>query len=170
MFEILAAWRTVLHISEWTGLSLGALAGAVALFIFVPTARQIAILGGITVVIVYFSVLYGDAKGRADVKAQWDAAEVQAEKARQERDATVAKEIEAKFATAFADDGKAKQDEIDALKAVAASGDSCPLGDAALQLRGVTKADSLPNPSGKPAGDLRKTPPAGAVPAGGRKR
>lgn len=167
MFEILAAWRTVLHISEWTGLSIGALAGAVALFIFVPTARQIAILAGAAVVIAYFAVVYGDTKGRADVKAQWDAAEVQAEQARVARDAQVAQEIEAKFAAAFADDGKAKQDEIDTLKAVAAAGDSCPLGDAALQLRnGPVKTDGVPLPRRKPAGDLRKAAQNGRAPAG----
>jgi PUCC protein len=53
MFEglqaIVAAWRAVAHISEWIGLSVGALAGLGALVYFDPPARKAAIGGGIAV-------------------------------------------------------------------------------------------------------------------------
>ena len=46
MFEALAtffqAWQTVVHISEWTGMSIGALAALVAIIWFVPPLRTVA--------------------------------------------------------------------------------------------------------------------------------
>jgi len=76
--NILAAWREILHISAWTGLSLGALAGLAALFYFVPLARKLAVAGAITVLVGWFGLIHGDAVGRADVQMQWNDAKAAA--------------------------------------------------------------------------------------------
>src|SRR5262249_27315098 len=74
MFEALqaagAAWRTITHISEWTGLSLGALAACGAVLYFEPAARQVAIGGAVAVGIGWTCLVHGHAVGVADRDAQ----------------------------------------------------------------------------------------------------
>ena len=75
MFEVLgdiaSGWRTILHISEWSGLSIGTLAIGVFLFIYVPLARKAVILVAIGALISLVSVIHGDRVGSADVHAEW---------------------------------------------------------------------------------------------------
>lgn len=145
MFEALGmiagAWREVLHVSEWTGLTVGALAGLGALAWFYPPLRTLAISVAVNAVCVYAGVIYGNHIGRADVKAQWDAAIVKAEKAEAERTAKIAADTEAKY-TPVIDEMTRKQKERDAYVrklekdlSVAKSGSACFIGAPHLQLR-----------------------------------
>ena len=144
--DIAAAWRTIAHLSEWTGLSVGALAGLAALAYFVPLARRIAIAAGLSVAIAWAALMHGDAVGRADVQKQWDDAKAAAVKAEAERDAAVERELEQKYQPALADlqkqsdDHKAKADsyesKIAALAKRAPASGHCLLGAAADRLRG----------------------------------
>lgn len=102
MFEgiagLLAVWRTVLHVSGWTGLSVGALA-AIALVVYLnPALLRPAIRAAVVIAVAYAGVLYGDATGRADVEAQWKDAREAAIAAEQERDAAIAEGLERKYA------------------------------------------------------------------------
>jgi hypothetical protein len=143
--NILAAWREILHISAWTGLSLGALAGLAALFYFVPLARKLAVAGAITVLVGWFGLIHGDAVGRADVQMQWNDAKAAALKAQTERDDQVEQSLKAKYEPKLAelqqqsDAHKARGDSYEQkLQHLAAqkrpspaAGASCQLGAAA---------------------------------------
>lgn len=158
MFEgirgALAAWREVLHISEWSGLSIGALAGLGALFYFVPLARKLAVVIAINVLIAWACLIHGDQVGRADLQKQWDEARVEAAKEQADRDSKVALELDQKYRPKLAelqkqsDDRKKQVDDYESkilsLWTAGASGpaktakpaaDHCLLGAAALRLR-----------------------------------
>src|SRR5262245_19829035 len=120
MFEIaasvLSAWRTILHVSEWTGLSVGALAGLAFLAWPSPAARTFAIRAALVIAAAYGGTTYGNHVGRADVMAQWEAAKAAAEQARKERDAAIAAELEQKYApviTALQRDSDARQQLVE---------------------------------------------------------
>src|SRR5580704_8003828 len=93
--DLAAAWRTVAHISEWTGLSIGALAAGAALFYFVPLARKAVVIGGVVVVVGFLGTIHGDRVGRADLQAQWDDARAKAVEAEKKRDADIERTLEA---------------------------------------------------------------------------
>jgi hypothetical protein len=151
MFEwlqsALAAWRTIVHISEWSGLSIGALAAGAALVYLVPPARKLVIIGAITVLVGWVCLIHGDKVGRADLQKQWDDAKAAAEQAQTERDATIERDLETKYQPQLAelqkqsDERKAKADSYEkkiALlaknpKSTAAPG--CELGAAAVRVR-----------------------------------
>ena len=140
MFEALgaigAAWRTVLHVSEWSGLSLGVLAGLGLLVYLDPAARRLALIAGLAVAVGFSCILYGDSTGRADVQAQWDA-----EKAKTAELASTAERTAAADDTARAGaiEAKAKEQhekdlaEIDRLK----HSNACTFDDDDVAARGV---------------------------------
>lgn len=136
-FNLFAAWRSILHISEWTGLSLGALA-AIGIVVYLdPRLLKPAIIGAIALALVYGGTLYGDATGRADVKAQWADARKAEIAAAQERDAMTEQQLEAKYAPQLAE--LQKQINADSKgpdNAVAnAVSDGCKLGARANRVR-----------------------------------
>lgn len=131
---MLGIWTEVLRVGAWTGLSVGAVAGLGALAFYVPAVRGPAIGLAIAIGCFYGGELHGNSVGRADVKAQWDAADAQAAAEREERDASIAKEIEAKYAPQIAaqeaEDGKVANGALAAI-----AGAACPLGSEPLKLR-----------------------------------
>lgn len=146
MLEALAAWREVLHVSEWTGMSVGALAGLALLgYLAWPIAivRYFVLIGAFVIVTNYGTAIYVNHVSRADVMAQWNEAKAAAEEARKNRDATIAREIEAKYAPQIADqqkqvgelDAQVRDYEKQILAQLAGGGGRCELGDDALRLR-----------------------------------
>lgn len=121
----------IAQLGAWTGLSVGALATLAALFYFVAPLRGVLIAAAVTVIAAYSSGLYWNHVGRADVQAQWSAANAAAAVAAKARDAAIAAELEREFPATKADPDDAK---ILADLSAAASG-SCQLGAAALRLR-----------------------------------
>ncbi len=144
MFEIFAAWREILHISEWTGLSVGALAAMAFIVYLDPRLLKPALIAGGVVAIAYFSMIYGDKVGRADVQAQWDAAREAAVKAQDRRDTSIDKTLQEKYAQAL-QALQSQKDRADAndekVKFLQGSGKpkpvsaSCQLGTAANRVR-----------------------------------
>lgn len=67
---IYSVWHSVVFVSEWTGLSVGALAGLAALFYFVPLARKLAIQGAILVVVAWACLMHGHLVGVSDEAAK----------------------------------------------------------------------------------------------------
>lgn len=137
------AWREVLHVSEWTGLSVGVLAGLGALAWFVPPARTLAIGAGVAVALGYGGLMYGNHTGRADVQLEWDAANARAKAAAATEDADAQKTLDAKYQPIIAalqkqaDDLKRRADRNgnDDSKVVGAMAGACQLGSAPLRLR-----------------------------------
>lgn len=87
MFSSLAG---ILHIVEWSGLSIGALATLGVIAYFVAPLRGIAIVGALIVAAGWAGTLHGDKIGRADVQAQWSAANAAAVQADKENAAKAA--------------------------------------------------------------------------------
>jgi hypothetical protein len=137
------AWREVLHVSEWTGLSVGALAGLAAIAWFFPPARTLAIGAGIAVAVAYGALLYGNHTGRDDVLAEWTAANAKAAADAKARDDAAAAAAEQKYAPIIADlqaqaDARDQQVSDYESKIVGLSG-ACPLGEPPLRLRHRSK-------------------------------
>ncbi|MGY4295357.1 hypothetical protein ACVWXN_003452 [Bradyrhizobium sp. i1.4.4] len=180
MFEALeqaaAAWRTIAHVSEWTGLSVGALAVIGAFVAYNPRLLKPAIAAAVAVGIAYAGTLYGAGVGRAEIEAQWADARTAAIDAEHERDQMAEQQLQAKYGPRLAElqtqaaDNKRKADDYErkllagmAKAAVAKtggtkSGGACELGAAADRMHG----------SQRQARDLRegRRPPRGR-PAGG---
>ena len=149
MFEAVtaavAAWREVLHVSEWTGLSIGALAGLGALIWFVPLARRLAIAGIVLVLVAWASLVHGDAVGRADLQQQWDAARAAAEAAQVARDAAIEQRLAQTYQPQLAElqqqadertaRGDAYEHKILELLAADPAVATCQLGAAANRVR-----------------------------------
>lgn len=153
--DIVAAWRTIVHISEWSGLSIGALAAGAALFVYVPVMRRLVIRGAVLVLVGWVCLIHGDRVGRADVEAQWKDARAAAIAAEQERDTMVEQQLEGKYAPQLdalkkrAADNKVRADgyerKIIAMLANAGSAaHACELGDAADWVRGGRQARDVP--------------------------
>lgn len=165
MFEAISAvaagWRTLLHISEWTGLSLGALA-VIALIVWMnPRLLRPAIKAAVLLVLGYALVLYGDHAGRADVEAQWADARKAAIAAEEERDRMAEQQLEAKYSPVIEAlqkqagernrQANLHEQTLVALRAKPpaagrpASGAACELGDRARRVpRSLRKAGDLP--------------------------
>jgi hypothetical protein len=92
-----AFMREIAHISELTGLSVGALALLAAIVYFVPTLRTMAIHIAVVVLAAYFSGLYWYGVGNADNQAKWDAANKVAAAQAAAHDQAIGAEIEATF-------------------------------------------------------------------------
>lgn len=138
MFEALSAWREVVHLSEWTGLSVGALAGLGALAWLFPPARALAIVAGVAVATGYGGVITGNHTGRADVQAQWDVAKAAAAAASKAEDADAQKALDAKYLKAQNDDLQQQVRDYES-KMVGMAAGTCVLGSAPLRLRGKPK-------------------------------
>ena len=143
MFDF-TALRDIEHITEWTGLSAGALCGCAAIAYFgwsIPAARRLAIAGALAVGCLYGGELHGNTAGRADVMAEWNAAKAKAAAEAKARDDRVATDLEAKYAPLIAANAVAdKSGDKNATQAVASiAAGSCQLGAGALRLRVVAK-------------------------------
>jgi hypothetical protein len=146
--QLAAGWRTIAHVSEWTGLSIGALAAIGALVFYDPRLLKPAIGAAVLVGIGYAGVLYGDHAGRADVEAQWADARKAAIAAGIERDQMAEQQLQAKFGPKLdelqrqAADNKRKADDYERKLLTAKVADAskpgavCELGDAADRVRG----------------------------------
>lgn len=142
--EAASAWRELLHISEVTGLSVGVIVALVALALYVPTARRLALEAAALVLVGWLTAIYAYRVGRADVEAEWAAARTAAAAAQTARDRNVAAELDAKYQPLIAglqkraDDNasqvKAYERKIVALMAGRPAG-ACQLGADALRLR-----------------------------------
>lgn len=159
MFEALSAWREVGHLTEYTGLSVGALAGCAALFFYVPGIRLFVAAAAIAVVGGGLGLVHGESVGHrdgtAEIQAQWDEARAQAIKADEERDVMVEQNLEQKYGpqlAALAKEAAANKARADEYERKSSAGTiakggiprACELGDA---------AGSVPVP--KPAPKLR---------------
>jgi len=142
--DIAAAWRTILHVSEWSGLSIGALAAGAGLIYLVPASRKLVILGAVGGVLLWLGLIHGDRTGRADVEAQWADARKAAIAAEHDRDELVELQLQAKYQptlarlTSLADERKRRSDDYEkriiGLLAKAPAGkprNACELGAAA---------------------------------------
>jgi hypothetical protein len=142
--DLAAAWRTIAHISEWTGLSVGMLAAGAGLVYLRPALLKPVILGAVGVGLLYLGIIHGDRVGRADVNAQWAHAKAKADAAQKQRDADIGRELEATYQPKLADlqkqsdERKARADVFETkisalLKRTPAN--SCLLGAAADRVR-----------------------------------
>ena len=135
----LQGYREVLHVSEWTGISVGALVLMAAGAYFLPETRALAIRAAVVILVGYGALLFGNHAGRADVTAQWEAANAKAADAAKERDAAAAAALEQKYAPVI-EGLKAQADARDKQvsdyeSTIVGLAGTCPLGDAPLQLR-----------------------------------
>ncbi len=117
VYAIAGAWREILHISEWTGMSVGALAGAAAIIYLDPTARVFAIRAAIFVTVAYIGALYAYHLGTADKQAQWNAANARAAAQIAQRDQEAPAVADAKIEVAALRKAAAlDQEQINALR------------------------------------------------------
>lgn len=142
MFDLFDAWREIAHIAEFTGLSVGLLAGLAALAWFDPLIRGLAVRLAIVVAIGYTALMFGIHLGSTDKQAQWDQADKEAAAARVTRDKAVDMALDAKYQPqilALTKQSADLQRQVDAYENNALAhklGDaSCQLGAAALRLR-----------------------------------
>lgn len=140
---LLDAWRTVLHVSALTGISVTLLIGLGALAFLLPEWRAIAIRVGAAVGLAYVVSIYTFHLGAKDVRAQWDAANTRAEQERWQRDAKVKADAEREMAplvaqmrTALESRNKQVTDYEQKLLAAKSGAAACQLGPDALRLRG----------------------------------
>jgi hypothetical protein len=80
--------------------SAGTIAAAVAVAIYLPGFRQLAITVGVGAALLFAGIAYGDRLGSDRVQTRWDAANVKAERDREKRDRDIREraELEAKKA------------------------------------------------------------------------
>ena len=141
MFSAFAAWRTLAHLSAWSGLSIGALVGLGLLAWYVAPVRRLAITGALVVVALWIGLLHGDAVGRADLQTQWNAARLAAAAAAAKRDADAQAELDARYQPMIADlqsqadDRKQQVDDYERKMLSMVAAGSCELGVDALRLR-----------------------------------
>src|SRR5580692_2974977 len=106
-------WREILHVSEWTGLSIGMIVAIAALVYLDPRLLRPALIAAGVVAIAYAGVMYGDHVGRADVEAQWADSRAAAAKAAQAHDRLVGVELEQKYSPQLAALTKQARDNKD---------------------------------------------------------
>lgn len=97
LLDIASAWRTIAHISEWSGVSVGMLLAGAGLVYLRPALLKPVICGGVAVVLVWFGLIHGDRTGRADVETQWADARKAAIAADAERDVMTEQKLEATY-------------------------------------------------------------------------
>lgn len=144
MFELIDAYRSILHFAAWTGLSVGMLAalGALAWFGWqIPLVRRFVVVGALCVGCGYAGLIHGGAVERADVLAAWDKARRDAAIAAKQRDADHEAEIRAEYLREIAalqhaaDDRDQEERTLEAtIKAMGSAG-RCRLGPEPLRLR-----------------------------------
>lgn len=148
MFELLDAWREVLHVSAWTGLSLGALAGLAALAWFgwqIAAVRSFVIVAAIAVVAAYLSALHAARVIHQADEAEWADRVTAAALAAKKQDADTEMRIRHEYLPQIAelqraaDDRQQKVDEYEKTlaKAKVPKGGAGParIGPDALRLR-----------------------------------
>lgn len=142
--EIFSAWRSVAHIAEWSGLSLGALVGlgvAGYVGIQVPLVRRLVIVGAVAVVCLYAGLIHGGSVERRDVMAEWNDAKLKAERAAKARDAEIEMTVRTTYLPEIAalqhqaDDRQHQVEDYERKMLAMASGSSCRLGPDAFRLR-----------------------------------
>jgi hypothetical protein len=117
MYEIL---HEIAVFASATGLSIGMLIGCAAVWYFLG-ARPLAIAGAVTAAVGFGAFLYGEHDGRADITAQWNAANARVDAERKQRDADAAHASAADAAQAAADlkaGHNTNQEQVDALRKV----------------------------------------------------
>lgn len=144
MFDMFDALREIARVAEWTGLSVGVLLALFALAWFVPQARALALAIACTVLVGCGALIYGNHIGRAEVKADWDAANNAAAKVATAHDEAIGARIKAEYMPQLAALQKqsdqyqaqvtAYERTIIGAKSAAAAG-RCQLGSGALRLR-----------------------------------
>jgi hypothetical protein len=146
MFELFEAWRSVLHLAEWTGLSLSALAGCTAALYFgwqIPLVRKLALLAAFGTVLLWAGLIHGGSVERRDSMAERAAEKRAAEIARKQRDSNIEMAIRREYLPQLADlqraaderEQQVKINEHQLMAQMGASANSCRIGDAALRLR-----------------------------------
>src|SRR5262249_27044388 len=110
--------EAIARYGEIAGISAGGLIVCASLFYFVATARPFAIAAALTLICSAISGLYWFHVGRADVMAQWDAANVRAAAAAVERDTTIEQELDKEFPP---DNAKVDPDEAKILADLSAA-------------------------------------------------
>lgn len=81
---------------SWLGLSSAlTIAVAVAVAIYLPGFKQLAITVGVGAALLFAGVAYGDRNGSQRVQQRWDAANVKAERDREKRDRDIAEKAKA---------------------------------------------------------------------------
>lgn len=145
MFELFEAWRSVLHLAEWTGLSLSALAGCgFALYLGwqVPLFRRLVLLAAFGVVVLWAGLIHGGSVERRDMLAQQAAEKRAAELERKKRDADIEMAIRREYLPQLATlqraaDDREQQVQINEhqLMAQLGAGPRCRISDDALRLR-----------------------------------
>jgi hypothetical protein len=91
VFDITEAWRQVLRVSEFTGISAGMLALLAFVVYSFPLLRSFAIRCAVVIVVAYVAIIWGDYLGALDKQAQWDAANARVAEEIAKRDADAAK-------------------------------------------------------------------------------
>lgn len=120
VYAATSAWREVMRVSEFTGLSIGMLALLAAIVYFIPTLRGFAIRCAIAVIAGYVLAIFCYHAGASDKQAQWTAANKRVATAIVKRDADAATSAgidEKQRASQLASDQSIDQGIIDALKA-----------------------------------------------------
>jgi hypothetical protein len=143
LLEFFSAWREIVHISEWTGLSLGALACIGALFYFEHIPVGTTVRAVVIVVVTFASLCVGETFGTRDKQRQWDAARASALEATKKHDDDVALQLDRKYqpqllqiqkqAQANKDLADGYEKKMLAILAKQPAG-SCQLGDVAQRL------------------------------------
>jgi hypothetical protein len=93
--DVTEAWRQVLRVSEFTGISAGMLALLAFVVYSFPLLRSFAIRSAVVIVVAYVAIVCGDYLGALDKQAQWDAANVKRAAEEKERDDNAAKSASA---------------------------------------------------------------------------
>jgi hypothetical protein len=138
MSDLFAAWREVAHISEITGLSVGAIAALIAAAYLDPTIRKFAIRVIILLVIGYVSGIYLYHLGAKDKQAQWDEANAAADKKAAAHDAALGASIHATYMAQLAalqKQADENQQQVTEYERTLKSTPACLLGDEPLRLR-----------------------------------
>lgn len=145
MFEIFEGWRSVLHLAEWSGLSLSALAGCAAGLYFgwqIPLVRRLLLLAAFGTVLLWVGLIHGGSVERRDVLAEWSDAKLKAERAAKARDAEIEMTVRTTYLPEIAalqnqaDDRQHQVEDYERKMLAMASGSSCRLGPDAFRLRG----------------------------------
>lgn len=142
---LFAAWRTALHIAEWTGLGIGALIGIAVIAYFawpIAWVRRLIEAAVVVVVTNYCTAIYVADVTRDDVMTQWRRANELAEDERIARDARIAASVEDEYGPIVTqlqnEKGALERQAGDYEKQILAkiaAGRSCKLGVGALRLR-----------------------------------
>src|SRR4029077_5029970 len=167
MFEILGVVHDVESVAALLGVPVGLLIGCVAIAIFVPFVRNIAIAGAVIAGTELFCLGYGDHHGAARVTADRDAADARLAAAAAQRDVSIETKLEQDFPALPAADGVSNDDKTTIAAISGAASGACQLGADALRVRGSPKETGGTTAArGQAAGGVRARTGAPAVARG----